>query len=655
MSKARRIVAAGTGSVLLLGALSACAQASPFNTVKDFLIAWEAGKYDDAAKLTDSADRAGVANALRDVRTQLDAASLRLRLKAEPTSGAAEAKGRVDRPSDDEAVARFNVRIDLGENGRPWSYISRMPLQRTDGKWKVVWSPAIIHESLKPGGRLAVVSEFPARQQIFDVKGQSLLKMGRNSLIEVLPREVTDADAVAKAISKATEMDAGRIRGRILSAPPNKRLLLATLTANDPKANGLNALPGVYVTVRELRNEPRMAKELVGAVGPATTDLLAQVGAPYQPGDTIGQSGLQLRFQRRLAGTPTVKIVSLDANGTAKELKDFGAEDVNSTAGGDASIPKPVRTTIDPRLQAKAENALRGLALPASIVTVKGQTGRVVAVANVNTGGVNKAFLGQYAPGTTFSPMLASPMLADDSALTRRQPCPAQENVSGVELTSPQQRAKSTVGANLASGCGTGIATLAGGLDQTNVDSVIRSFGLDVPWELSGVPHAPPVITAPTTEADKVNMMVGKSGIAVSPLTMALIASAIQTNGWAPPQLITDPVPEAGLDDVRRLQPGAWTNLSAIMEAGARRGGSGYNISSAKRLQGGVTATVTQDDGKTVSWFVGYNKDSYGFAIAVEGNYPMARLAAEFLNAPYELQGPVTPVTPTVPTGQTPA
>ena len=654
MSRTRRIAAASTGGALLLGMLTACAQTSPFTTVKDFLIAWQVRNYPAAAKHT-TGDEKAVARALEDVRTQLDAASLRLRLKAESDPGAPDDPGRIVKVSSDEAQARFQIRIDLGENGRPLEYQGQMALRRVGGVWKVVWSPSVIHPQLREGERLAVVNESPKRQVIQDNKGRLLLKAVKTDAFGVIPQRLTDLDATVKKIGEITGQDRDRLKGRILSAPPRTFLQLAEFPQDSTQAAKLRGVAGLEVRSREQPTQPLQAPELIGRIGPATTDILSLVGAPYQPGDTVGSSGLQLLFQRRLAGLPSVKVVILDADGNRrKEIRDFSqGEDTAAQQSAQDATPeaRPVRTTLDRDIQFKAENALSSLGVPASLVTVRSQTGEILAAANHGTDGQNRAFEGLYSPGTTFSPVLAAALIANrQQRASTEQECTAEETVGGTVFTA-RPRARSSLGLDIANGCRTSLAQSGSELEAGFITSALAKFGLNGPaWNLSNVKHQRVEGLAADTATQRAQLAIGKGDLKVSPLTMALIAAAIQNGTWKEPLLVQDPQPVSSAAP-QFIEPTTLTELQKIMTMGVRNGTAKDAASGRRKFRQGLAATVTDSQGKTVSWFVGYYQD-YGIALAIEGQVNAAKIASDFINAsnrPQKQQTPQSPTTPDIP------
>jgi penicillin-binding protein 2 len=201
--------------------------------------------------------------------------------------------------------------------------------------------------------------------------------------------------------------------------------------------------PGVEATsmpVRAYSPLGKAAANIVGYVGQITAAQLAGLkGQGYQPGDQIGQAGIEATFERYLRGTPGVERVQVDSRG-----------DVLGTLG--VTPPSPgdnVRLSIDGRIQTVAEQAIeqgivaarstfdtvtgRDYQAPAgSAVVEEPDNGQVVALVTDPTydpsefvGGISesqykallnnpedplldRAIQGAYAPGSTFKLVTAT-------------------------------------------------------------------------------------------------------------------------------------------------------------------------------------------------------------------------------------------------------
>ncbi|MFB9833079.1 penicillin-binding transpeptidase domain-containing protein [Actinoallomurus acaciae] len=601
-----RGVAAMAAALLAVSGCKMFAEPSPLPTVRNFLVAWQNGNYSGAAKQTNG-DRKMVAGALEALPGQLDLASLHLAL------------GHVHKDGED-ATAQFEVRIDLGDNGPPWDYGSQMHLHRSGGEWKVVWSPSIIHPKLGKGERLAVVTETPQRAYVQDSKGRALTKNTKVEIFGVLPGQLAKPDETLEKLSAITDLDKDRVLGRVRSAPPQAFLPLVTLQlpAQASVAAKLLQVPGVQARTRYLPLAPAAAGDLVGQLGPATAELLQQVGAPYQPGDTIGISGLQVLDQRRLAGTPTVKVVAQAPSGASSQV-------LYELPGAQS---RSVRTTVDRRVQQAAENALKGLHAPASLAAVHQATGEVLAAADHGTNGKNQAFEGRYPPGMTFGMITTQALLGYDQKLNAAVACPPTYKVGDEVFHSSSPRGK-TFQSNFARSCPTAFASLYRTLADQDLRTSAARFGIGVPWTLP-LPSFSGAVPPPANTAERAASMVGQGRIQVSPLAMALAAATVESGTWKPPSLIKDPAPPQPIQP-RSLDSESISTLQPLLRSSVSSGAAhAADVAGNKGTVSGVVAQVPYGSGKTVSWFVGF-RGNVAFALAVEGKIDAAAVAARFL------------------------
>lgn len=613
-------VAAAMPLVLVGGLVTSCgfADPSPFGTVQNFLIAWQVQNYKAAAKHTTGVSEDSVVKQLSDVESQLDAASLHLNVN----------NSRIVK-SGEGYDAQFNVKIDLGENGDPWTYRSTMHLVRKGNNWKIEWKPSVIYPLLADGSRLAVVTQPQKRALILDTNGKPLVSSVKADTYGVFPGLLRDPKTTLTQFAELTNMDADRLQARVASAPPNDFLPLITIKAGTSpqlatrllRIKGISPQHGTAV-------QPSLAADFIGELGPATAERLQQVGAPYQPGDTIGVSGLQLSFQRQLASTPEVDVVVLDAQGRATPIK--------SSYSKDTPAPAPVTTTLDSATQRRAERALSSLKVPASLVALRPSTGDVLAVANHGTNGENLALTGKYAPGMAFGVVSAGLLLKKGQQRDQRLGCPASATVAGQVITNAVgAKGTNTFEKDLARGCGTTLATLSSSVTGPELGQTATMMGLGRELGLAPIQVYSGSVPPATSEAVKAQEMVGQGGVTVSPLSMAAIAGAVSTGTWRPPRLIQGTL--TGSDSVEQpqpqpqaqlLDPTMVTGLEALMHLSASATGKGSGLSGLKVF--GISAQADQGNGKTVSWFVGYS-DQVAFALAVEGKVDAATIAAKFL------------------------
>lgn len=617
--------AAGVAGAAVFGALTVTygfADPSPFNTIRNFLIAWQVENFTVAAKNTTGADQKTVADSMRAVRSQLGAASVKVSLDG----------SRIVK-SDVGYDARFTVRIDLGENGDPWIYQSMLHLKRVSGTWRIVWDPSVIHPQLGKGERFAVVTTLPDRQPILDTHGKPLLGSVNTTLAGVVPGELEAqglTDSTLRALAKVTFLDPDRLIERVQSAPPSQFLPLVMLEPSAQRSlmDSLRGIPGVQFQQKEQAVHPLMANQLIGSLRTATSDQLQKIGAPYRPGDTIGVSGLEQIFQRQLASAPTVQIVVEDPSGQnpPRPLATWVPRDT----------PQPVQTTLDPAFQLKAEAALKALKTPASLVAVQPVTSYVLAVANHGTD-EDLALTGQYPPGMTFGIISAEALLSHGVQPTEAVDCVAGASSDSVGKGAPKT-APGSFGGNFGKPCGAEtMQALASRIDAASLAQQAAQFGIGKDLGLGQVPVFSGQAPAPATDQEKVAMMSGQGKVLVSPLNMALAAAAVSRAVWQPPILLEPLADPNGGGNVQpgppaqlQLLPGEATVQLQTMMMNAVRSGTAKNANVPGKTVRGVVSQVDYGQGKSVSWFVGYT-DGVAFAIAVEGKTDAAKVAAAFL------------------------
>jgi penicillin-binding protein 2 len=206
-----------------------------------------------------------------------------------------------------------------------------------------------------------------------------------------------------------------------------------------------NEFPGVEVASRYVRTYPQgwLAAQTLGYVGSATTkEIKDDTSGSIEPGDVIGQSGVEAAFDQYLRGTPGVASQRIDSQGRPQSQLVANPE------------PQPgdtVRLTLDADLQHVAQRALKdGIqagrnsqcsgcwnANGGAIVALNPNDGSVLALASdpsyppdvysghvtnrklarwgltpstaaaANYPAINRATMGLYPPGSTFKPVTA--------------------------------------------------------------------------------------------------------------------------------------------------------------------------------------------------------------------------------------------------------
>jgi len=138
--------------------------------------------------------------------------------------------------------------------------------------------------------------------------------------------------------------------------------------------------PGVVVQrvfVRHYPDESRAA-HVVGSVGEVSEEELTE--APYkglEPGDEVGQGGVEYTYDKYLRGRPGLTKIQVNALG-------------QPTPGGQlvSQPPTPgdnLKLTIDPEVQAAGESALASRGLPGAFVTMNVDNGQLLGLGSFPT------------------------------------------------------------------------------------------------------------------------------------------------------------------------------------------------------------------------------------------------------------------------------
>src|SRR5699024_2944294 len=159
----------------------------------------------------------------------------------------------------------------------------------------------------------------------------------------------------------------------------------------------VRGIEGVHLVPEERQGGPTtdFAQEILGRVGPATAEMIAESDGELQQGDRVGLFGLQQAYQEQLRGFPGLTISAVSAEGEGEPVQMFHSEPQPGT---------PLRTTLAKDLQIQAEKILADQKDPSALVAIRPSTGEVLAAASGPASqGWSTATLAQYPPGSTIT------------------------------------------------------------------------------------------------------------------------------------------------------------------------------------------------------------------------------------------------------------
>ncbi|MFC5666724.1 penicillin-binding transpeptidase domain-containing protein [Kitasatospora misakiensis] len=286
----------------------------------------------------------------------------------------------------------------------------------------------------------------------------------------------------------------------------------------------------------------------------------------------------------------------------------------------DPKPPKPFKLTLDATLQAAAEKAMTDLGgKKGSIVAIEPSTGQVLAFANAPVTGLNRAFQGQLAPGSTLKILTSTALLEAGINPDTPVPCPnLSSNPKKIPNSFPDAYPNNTLQQDFMISCNTafidqGLTSLKPGALTTTAKDV---YGIGLNWQ-TGLPSFDAVIPDAGTNKDEQAMQsIGQGKVQMNPLAIASITATVQSGTFKQPILVAElPQQKAARD----LGPDVDGKLKAMMAATATGG-------TAKEVMVGISDNAGAKTGSaeatgiatTNSWFTAY-RGNLAVAAEVEG------------------------------------
>jgi cell division protein FtsI/penicillin-binding protein 2 len=600
-----RRLTATVAAVVAVVVLAACGGSSstPQSTLHSYLTAWSHGDWAAMRKLAATPPAAfTAANA---------AAFSGLGVKA-ATFGA----GRVSQKGS-KAQARVTESFALPLVGA-WRTVTTVHLVQRNGIWKVAWTPATINPALQGSDRLTAIKDWPARARITGAGGAPLIAAQHLVDVGVVGSRIKNARQVG-----ADLIGAGATRAQVAAALAQakthptffepvfqiSRTRFEQLKAQ-PGSHNVYAVPGTQFERASARSAitPQLAAHLVGTVGPITADQLKALGPPYDASSQVGQTGLEYAAERRLAGTPTTKVIVEAAGGAL----------VKTLASFPGSPGHSLQTTLDPRVQRAAEAALAGVHRNVAMVALRASTGQVLAVVSDPASvAYNQALQGAYPPGSTFKVLTSAALIQKGLSPSSSASCPPSVTVDGEVFHNAEgDQPVSTVDGAFTESCNTAFIGLATShLRPPDFPAVATLFGLGRTPHM-GIGAFDANIPAPSGQADLAASAIGQGRVTFSPLGMATVAAAVDSGSVRAPRLVAgapdDRVPPSSLPGP--VVDGLRLMMGHVVASGTA---AGTGLPAGAHAKTGTAQYEAGGKLKLDAWLMGYDGD-VAFAIVVQ-------------------------------------
>ncbi|MFJ3663992.1 penicillin-binding transpeptidase domain-containing protein [Streptomyces sp. NPDC090119] len=348
----------------------------------------------------------------------------------------------------------------------------------------------------------------------------------------------------------------------------------------------------------------RTGAELTVATYPSLGSVLDGLREKY--GKTAGgKAGVELRVVR----------------GKASEKAGLSDKTLVELSEG---TPGTVRTTLDPKFQAAAEQQVTKRK-QASVVALRASTGEILAVANSGHG-FNIGFQGSLAPGSTMK-VITSSLLIDKglAEADKKHPCPKTFDFGGWKFHNDDdfEIKDGTFKASFARSCNTAFISQAKKLKNDDLTKQAQQvFGLSMNnWSI-GVPTldgSVPVQSAAQMAAS----LIGQGGVRMNPLNMASVAATVKTGTFHQPYLVAPSVDHRKLATASRtLSPKTLGQLRELMSFTAAYGTAAEAMSGLGPDYGAKTGSAEVDSqDKPNGWFTAYRGDLASAGVVQAGGH----------------------------------
>ncbi|MGO4957597.1 penicillin-binding transpeptidase domain-containing protein [Luteococcus sp. Sow4_B9] len=541
------------------------------------------------------------------------------------------------------ARARLDQELTLGSQAVRWS--STATLTQRDGAWAVEWKPSIVHDSLDGGTRLRHIRDVPRRAAITSSDGLALVEptVAYRVGVDKAATGQQEWETTARTLAALVDVDADSYATKVAAA--GAQAFVPALTLREGRVPlEVKELAGVQVVPVEIPLAPSatFAVGILGGASEAGAEIVKESHGDVLPGDVVGTSGLQKRYDAQLRGTVghRLEVVRRSQSGNDAGPSPTPALEPRSSASpvvrvlhDQAARPgQELATSLDRNLQERAEQALAQQKGIASLVVLKVGSGDVLAAANSPAAGANPdATVGHYAPGSTFKVVTSLALLRKGLTPSSSVPCTATTTVNGRVFKNYTDFPASKVGTisltdALAHSCNTSFLALHQKLADGDLAQAAASLGMGVDHDAGfssfygSVPASGDVVTRAAN-------MIGQGTVEASPMAMAGVAASVASGKTVVPWLVATKKPtqtgaELTATEARQLQE----MMRAVVSTGSGKVLAG-------QMDGAKTGTAefgTDTPPRTHAWMIAWN-DQLAVAAMVKEGASGSRTAAPLI------------------------
>ena len=552
-----------------------------------------------------------------------------------------------------------------------------------------LWSLQILdgphYRALAQDHGILDVRVHPPRGEILDRNGRVLVDNRTVMTLELRPSDLpsnrTERRRELAKLGDLLGLSQREIRQRVRATPQyagypvvlkqglDRRLLFYLLENKE-------SFPGVSVERTYVRKYPdgTLAAHVLGLVGQISPKQLKQQKYKgLQPGDIIGQAGVEYTYDRFLRGTAGAQRIQVDALGRPR----------GTLGNRPAQAGDNLRLTLDSGLQAVGESALRARGLPGAFVAMNVHSGAIVGMGSYPTYDpsfytephtkaqydafgnrpgdplVDRADQGGYPTGSAFKPITATAAL-EDGLITPSTIFndTGSLDIGGLVVHNAGGAANGPIDMSTALQVSSdvyffdlGLRASASGKGGQIQDWAFkyglgRSPDIDIPNASAGLiptpawrnrvyrSHKNPYIDRPWNQGDNVNLAVGQGDVMVTPLQLARAYAALANGGALVTPHLGGRIVGVNGKTVERIKPPPTRHLNisdetrnvilgGLERAAMEPGGTSYSVMGGMPFAvAGKTGTAERGPGREdQSWYsvvAPYNDPQIVVTVTVE-------------------------------------
>ncbi|CAN7197454.1 penicillin-binding transpeptidase domain-containing protein [Pseudarthrobacter oxydans] len=505
----------------------------------------------------------------------------------------------------DNASAPLNYTWKFGD--AEWKYTVPANFKKSGDKWLTVWDPATLAPGLADSEILTKGAQSPQRADI----------LGAGDVPLVTYRPVVNVGIDKPQLGTADPTDAATRLAALVGVDPagyvqqvkasGAEAFVSAITLREEGRTITNeqiaAIPGARAIPASVPLAPSrtFARAVLGTVGEATAEQIEASEGALSAGDVTGIGGLQQQYDEQLRGTDAVVIRAQRADLTREQIQS-AATDPRRVLFEVAPEPgTPLKTTIDPTLQALAETTLEDVGPASAIVALRPSSGAVLAVASgPGSNGYNTAMLGQYAPGSIFKMVDSLAMFRNGLTPDSKVECTPTLTVDGRTFKNADGYPEGSLGTvtlrdAFAHSCNTAFIAARDTVSQGQLEAAALAMGIAVEAPSLGADAFLGSVPGEAAGTEHAASMIGQGKVLLSPLAAAMMAGSVAKGAPVSPQLVLNPDGGAAAAGTTSgsTAPAAQPSATATAEAPSTASGEPITAAEAASLGDMMRAVVT--------------------------------------------------------------